>query len=154
MHLVQAIGLDDHHKRHPFAVIFRPPPQPFLSTLTSPSVRPLPAPTALIGSQQVSSETFSKYPQQPNSALRCLVPVISPLRTLRCPALSTPVITSAAEADSRLVSACVWRPARFHPLILSHTLASRLSPFSIASSPPFTPSLARCSLIHVSGSCG
>jgi hypothetical protein len=71
----QALGLDDHHKRHPFAVIFRPPPQPFLSTHTSPSARPLPAPTALIGSQQVSSETFPNL--RSSLTLHCVASFLS-----------------------------------------------------------------------------
>jgi hypothetical protein len=88
---------------------------------------------------------FSNLRSKPNTALPHLVPVISPLCALRHPALRTPAIAGAAEADSRLASARVWRPARF---LFSYSLAhSCLSPFSIASSPPFTPSLARCSLI-------
>jgi hypothetical protein len=81
-----------------------------------------------LGLSKSPCEAFFESPQQPNTTLPCLVPVISPLCALRRP----------AEADSQPASAYGGPPA-FHSLILSRTLAhSFLSPFSIASTPPFS----------------
>jgi hypothetical protein len=124
-----------------------PPPQPFLSILIPPSARSSPAPTALTGPQQTPREAFFESPQQPNTALPCLVPVISPLCVLRRrPALRTPAIVGVAEA--RIRTGAVARP-------LSTLLFSRaLLPLAFLYC-KLSPSLllSDASSYRVSGSC-
>ena len=124
-------------KGPPFAVIFPPSPHLFLSTPIPPSARPLSAPVAPIGPQQIPCEAFfsnlSRYP-----TWHCLASSLSfhPYADLGCPAFH--LLAMAAVEASAPASASVWRPTRF-----SFSCTHAVTPLHGRS----LPSRARCSLI-------
>jgi hypothetical protein len=136
------IDLDDRHKRPSRPRHFPSPLLNLFSLLLS--LHPRGPRLHQLLSLGLLREAFFESPPRPNTALPCLLPVICHAHCaiqLCVPQRLLVLLNLILSLHSHAYGG----PPAFI-LLFSRALVSRLSPFSIASSPPFTPSL-RCPLI-------